>query len=132
DGEELIALPATEIVGGAHGVFERLADNAKNYRDGARSVAREHFVEMIHFHAEDGERNVMLFEEADVFADVRLGHAVIEDAAGFVDTAVGGEFGLAAIPFGERDAFFKALGGADDDAFGVADRKGPELNGNAM
>jgi hypothetical protein len=87
---------------------------------------------MIHLHAEDGKRDVMVFEEADIFADVRLRDAVIEDAAGFVDAAVGGELGLAAIPFGERDAFFETFGGADDDAVGIAHRKSPELYGNAM
>src|SRR5580698_5150166 len=132
DGEELVALPATEIIGGANGVFERLADDAENYGDGARSVARQHFVEMIHLHAKDGERDVMLFEDADIFSDMRLSDAVIEDAAGFVDAAVGGEFGLAAIPLGESNAFFEAFGGADDDAFGIADGERPELHGNAV
>ena len=61
-----------------------------------------------------------------------LRDAVIEDAAGFVDAAVGGEFSLAAIPFGERDAFLKAFGSADNDTFGIADGERPELNGDAM
>ena len=132
DGEELIALPATEIVGGAHGVFKRLADDAKNDGNGARTIARLHFIEVIELHAEDGERNVVFFEEADVFADVGLRDAVIEHAARFVDAAVGGELGLAAIPFGERDAFFETFGGADDDAFRIAHRKSPELNRDAV
>jgi hypothetical protein len=87
---------------------------------------------MIHLHAEDGEWNVMFFEEAYVFANVRLRDAMIEDAAGFIDAAVRGELGLAAIPFGERNTFFEAFGGADDDAIGIAHRESPELNRNAV
>lgn len=132
NGEELIALPATEEIGWAHSVFERLTDNAEYDGDSTRSVASLDFVEMIELHAEDGERDAMLFEEADVFADVGTRDAVIENAAGFVDAAVGGELGLAAIPFGESDTFFEAFGGADDDALGIAHREGPELDGNAM
>jgi hypothetical protein len=132
NGEELIGLPAAEVVGGTHGVFERRSDDAKNYGDGAGTVALEDFVEMIHLHAENGEREMMLFEEADIFTDVRLRYAVIEDAAGFVDAAVGGEFGLATIPIRERNAFFETLGGADDGAVGIADGKSPELNGDAV
>jgi hypothetical protein len=132
DGEKLIALPAAEIVGGTHGIFERLADDAENDRDGAGSIACQYFVEMIHLHAEDGKWNVMFFEDADVFGDMRLRDAVIEDAAGFVDAAIGGEFRLTAIPFGEGDAFFETLGGSDDGAVGIANGESPDLNGDAM
>ena len=57
---------------------------------------------------------------------------MIEDAAGFVDAAVGGEFGLATIPIRERNAFFETLGGADDGAVGITHGKSPELDGDAM
>jgi hypothetical protein len=87
---------------------------------------------MIELHAEDRERDVMLFEETDVFADVSLRDAVIEDAAGFVDAAIGGELGLAAIPFGEGDAFLETFGGADDDTVGIAHGKSPQLNRDAV
>ena len=46
------------------------SDDTEDDGDGARSIARLDFVEMIELHAEDGERDVMFFEEADVFADV--------------------------------------------------------------
>ena len=57
---------------------------------------------------------------------------MIEDAAGFVDAAVSGELGLAAVPFSERDAFFETFGGTDDDAIGIPYRESPELNRNAV
>src|SRR5580698_6493023 len=88
DGEKLVALPTAEIVGGAYSVFERLTNDAKDHSNCAGPVTRQDFVEMIHLHAEDGERDAMLFEEANVFADVRLRDAVIENATGFVDAAV--------------------------------------------
>src|SRR5580698_8587531 len=87
---------------------------------------------MIEPDAQDGKRHMMLGEESQVFADVRMDHAVVENSAGLIDAAVGGQLGLAAVPVGDGDAFVKSLGGAHDGTFGVANWEGPEFYGDTV
>jgi len=74
----------------------------------------------------------MLREESQVLANVRMDHAVVENTARLIDAAIGGEFGLAAVPVGDRDAFVKRFGGPHDGAFGIANGKGPKVHGDTV
>jgi hypothetical protein len=87
---------------------------------------------MIELDAQDGKRHVMLGEDPEALAHVRVDHAVIEDSAGLIDAAVSSELGLAAAPVGNGDALVKGFGCAHDGAVGVANWKGPEFYRDAV
>src|ERR1700741_1379037 len=87
---------------------------------------------MIGLEAQDRKWHVMLGEDSQVLADVRMDHAVVENPAGLIDAAVGGPLGLAAVPVREGEALVKSLGGAHDGAFGVANGKAPKFYGDTV
>jgi hypothetical protein len=132
DGEELIFLPSPQKISRTQTILQSLSYDAENRSNGAWSFAGLEHREMIELDAQNGKRHVMLGEDSEALAHVRVDHAVIEDSAGLIEAAVSSELGLAAVPVGAGDALVKSFGAAHDGAVGVANWKGPEFYGDAV